>query len=170
MRHPVSTPSCFEEKLSGAVLGRVVGFAIVPGAPDDAQPGTSEDTDGVRVVAASGLCLGVDAGGPGIGVARVVGQAGKSCAQAVIAGPAGRERIWGAGSFVRCVRVRRAQQQAGPAPDVRKFDARQRHNWFGTFATAPAACQACPGLRVDWYSEAGSAKLQRSEGVCDVPS
>src|SRR5215212_2682958 len=85
------------------MLGRVVRSAIGPSAPEDAQPGTSEDTDGVRVVAASGLCLGVDAGGPGIGVARVVGQAGESCAQPVVAGPSegdglGLARLVGDGS------------------------------------------------------------------------
>jgi hypothetical protein len=88
MRHPVSTPICFEEQLSGAMLSRVVGFAIGPGAPDDAQPGAGEDADGVRVVAAAGLGLGVDMGGPGIGVARVVGHAGESGTQSVVASPA----------------------------------------------------------------------------------
>ncbi len=99
MRHPVSTPSCFEEQLSGAVLSGVVGFAIVPGAPDDAQPSASEDANGVRVVAAPGLGLGVDVSGPGIGMARVVGQAGKRCAQTVIAGPAEDDRL----GLARCV-------------------------------------------------------------------
>ena len=66
----------------------VVGFAIDPGAPDDAQPGAREDANGVRMVAAARAGLRVDDGRPRRGVARVVGQAGQRGAQAVIAGPA----------------------------------------------------------------------------------
>ena len=57
MRHPVSTPIRFEEQLSGAVLGGVVGCAIGPGAPDHAQPSAGEDADGVGMVATACLAL-----------------------------------------------------------------------------------------------------------------
>ena len=87
MRHPVSTPGCFEEELSGAMLGRVVRFAISPSSPDDAQPSAGEDSHGVRMVATSGFGLGIDAGGPSVGVSGVVGHAGDGGAQAVIASP-----------------------------------------------------------------------------------
>jgi hypothetical protein len=40
MRHPVSTPSWIDETLSGCMQGGIAGFAIDPGAPDDAQPST----------------------------------------------------------------------------------------------------------------------------------
>src|SRR6188768_613641 len=93
MRHPVSTPRCLEEQLSGAVLSWIVGFVVGPGAPDDAQPGTSEDANGVWVVAATGLGLGIDMSSPIIGMSRVVGQAGKRCAQTVVAGPAEDDRL-----------------------------------------------------------------------------
>ena len=52
MRHPVSASRCFEQQSGGAMSGRLAGFAFGPGAPDHAQPGTREDTDGVRTVRA----------------------------------------------------------------------------------------------------------------------
>src|SRR3972149_11808498 len=88
MRHPVSTPRCLEQRLSRAMLGRVVGFSISPRTPDDAQPGAREDAYGVGMITAAGSCLGIDVRGPGVGVARVIGQAGERGAQAVSAGPA----------------------------------------------------------------------------------
>ena len=74
--------------LRAAVLGRVVGLAVGPGAPEDARPGAGEDADGVGMVAASGAGAAVDVGGPGALVAGVVGQAGERGAQALVAGPA----------------------------------------------------------------------------------
>jgi hypothetical protein len=52
MRRPVSTPRRVEPP-EVAVLGRVVGGAVLPHAPDHPQPGAPEDADGVRVVVAA---------------------------------------------------------------------------------------------------------------------
>ena len=93
MRHPVSTPRSFEQNLRAAVTSRVVGFALNPCARDHAQPGTGEYAYGVRVIAATQLGFCVDIGGPGVGVARVVGQTGNGCTQAVVAGPAKCHRL-----------------------------------------------------------------------------
>jgi methyl-accepting chemotaxis protein len=90
MRHPVSTPRRFEHELSAAMEGRVVGFAVGPGAPVDTQPGAREDAYGMGMVAASRPGLGVHVGGPGVGMTRVVGHAGQCCAQPVVAGPTKR--------------------------------------------------------------------------------
>ena len=87
MRHPGST-LCRWEELSGSVLRRVVGFVIDPGSPENADPGTTENTDSVGVVAAALACGAVDGGGPGGTVPRVVGEAGDSLPQAMVAGPA----------------------------------------------------------------------------------
>ena len=64
MRHAVSAPRCFDHGLKRAVQGWVVGFAVGPGAPEDAQPGVVEYADGVEVVAAAASRVGVD-GVPG---------------------------------------------------------------------------------------------------------
>ena len=70
MRHPVSTPGCFEHQLHAAVQGWVVGFAIGPSTPDHAQPGASEDAGCVGMIATARPRFGVEVGGPGIGMAR----------------------------------------------------------------------------------------------------
>ena len=53
MRHPGSTPLRGSEREGAAVERRVIGFAIHPGTPDHAQPGASQDADGVRMIAAA---------------------------------------------------------------------------------------------------------------------
>src|SRR5882724_9117339 len=87
MRHPVST-SCELKALGGAVLRRVVRFAIEPCTPDHAHPSAREDAHGVRMITAAATSFRVDVRGPGTGVTGVVGQAGERGAQAMVAGPA----------------------------------------------------------------------------------
>jgi len=67
---------------------RIVGRAIGPGLPEDADPGAREDADGVGVVAASGSGSAIDVGRPGGGVAGVVGEAGDGSPEAAVASPA----------------------------------------------------------------------------------
>src|SRR5438876_6476804 len=55
-----------------AVTGGIVGDVGMPAAPDHAQPGAHEDTDGVGVALAGGDVLGIEASRPGRGMARVV--------------------------------------------------------------------------------------------------
>ena len=90
MRHPVSS-----SKVSGVgcacvgVPDGVVFGVVLPGPPEDADPGSGEDSDGMGVPAATGSGLAVDGGGPGGGMAGVVGDsAGDGLPEAVIAGPA----------------------------------------------------------------------------------
>jgi hypothetical protein len=68
-RRPLSSPvsSCggHQESLVAAVLVGVVGDAVLPAAPDDADPGSGEDADGVGVAQVAGSGSGVDVGGPG---------------------------------------------------------------------------------------------------------
>jgi len=59
----------FEDALEGVVLGRVVGGAGLPAAPDDVDPGAGQDAHGVRVVFAAGAGVVVEGRGPGAGVA-----------------------------------------------------------------------------------------------------
>src|SRR5680860_1788211 len=62
MSCPVSTPGrsgrfsvgLGEDGLEGPVLGGVVAEVVVPAAPDDVCPGSSEDADCVGVVVAAG--------------------------------------------------------------------------------------------------------------------
>src|SRR5437762_13507813 len=94
MTPPVSTSggklarSSFGEGGCGSVSGGVVGRAGEPAGPDDADPGAGEHADGVRVILAAGAGICVDLGGPGAGVAAVVGERGHCLAEALIAGPA----------------------------------------------------------------------------------
>ena len=95
MRHPVS-----RSKVSGVgcacvgVPDGVVFGVVLPGPPEDADPGSGEDSDGMGVPAATGSGLAVDGGGPGGGMAGVVGgwtaplSNGDGLPEAVIAGPA----------------------------------------------------------------------------------
>lgn len=69
------------------VSAGIVGLAVGPCAPKDADPGSGKDADGVGVVAAAPAGAGVDVGGPGALVAGVVGEAGEGGAQALVAGP-----------------------------------------------------------------------------------
>jgi hypothetical protein len=72
------------ECLRAPVSARAIRDAVGPGAPEDARPGSGEDADGVRVVAASGPGAAVDGGGPGALVPGVVGHAGERGAPAPV--------------------------------------------------------------------------------------
>src|ERR1051326_1181313 len=94
MTPPVST-SCRDllrtlpsECGGGSVRGGIVGDAVEPAAPYDADPGAGEDADGVGVVLAAGAGVVVDLGGPGAGVPAVVGEYGDRGAEPFVAGPA----------------------------------------------------------------------------------
>ena len=66
----MSTPELSDGRLDGAAIAfGMVGLAIVPGTPEDAYPGTSEDANGMGVPAAACSRFVVDAGGPGGNVA-----------------------------------------------------------------------------------------------------
>jgi hypothetical protein len=92
-----------------AVLVGVVGDAVLPAAPDDADPGSSEDADGVGMLQVAGPGVGVDVGGPGCGVSAVVGEVDDGVAQLLVAGVAERDRVglagpagrWGAAGIIR---------------------------------------------------------------------
>jgi hypothetical protein len=99
MRHPVSTPTlsscCVSSRLEGckegespSVVGGVVVGAVLPASPQHARPGASEDTDGVRVIAAAGTCGPVDGWGPVLRMRGVVGPGGLGLAEALVAGEA----------------------------------------------------------------------------------
>src|SRR5579863_10739726 len=94
MTPPVSTSGrdllgrLFGECGGGSVHGGVVGDAVEPAAPYDADPGAGEDADGVGVVLAAGAGVAVDLGGPGAGVPAVVGEGGDGGAEPLVAGPA----------------------------------------------------------------------------------
>jgi hypothetical protein len=74
--------------LAAAVEGGIEGYAVLPAAPDDAQPGAGQDPDGVRMPAAAGDGCGVDRGGPGVGHAAAVGEVHHRGAELFAAGPA----------------------------------------------------------------------------------
>src|SRR6266513_1929698 len=74
--------------LAAAVEGGIEGGAVLPAAPDDAQPGAGQDPDGVRMPATAGYGRGVDRGGPGVGHAAAVGEAHHRGAELFAAGPA----------------------------------------------------------------------------------
>src|SRR5690242_21639991 len=76
------------ERGGGAVPGGVVGDAVDPAAPYDADPGAGEYAHGVWVVLAAGAGVVVDLGGPGAGVPAVVGEDGDRPAESLVAGPA----------------------------------------------------------------------------------
>ena len=77
-----------EVSVQGAVAGGVVGDVVLPAAPDDGGPGTGKDANGVRVAHAAGAGSGVDVGGPGVGVAGVVGEVGQRSAEFGVGGVA----------------------------------------------------------------------------------
>src|SRR3954447_18901432 len=66
---------------------RVERLAVLPAAPDDADPGPGEDADGVRVPAASGDGATVDVGGPGVSGSAAVGEVHDCCSELLVAGP-----------------------------------------------------------------------------------
>ena len=90
MRHPVSTLLSRREGLCCFVRLWIVGLMVGPGAPEDPDPGAGQNTDGMGVIAAATASPLVDVGGPGGGMARIVGEAGDGSPQAMIAGPAER--------------------------------------------------------------------------------
>ena len=61
---------------------------VLPAAPDDVQPGTGQDADGVWVVVAAGACAWVEVGGPGVGVVGVAGEVDDGAAELFVHGPA----------------------------------------------------------------------------------
>src|SRR3954467_6681687 len=85
---PVSSPYGRCEAPGCRVRIRIVGRAIGPGLPEDADPGAREDADSVGVVTAPGSGPAVDVGRPGGGVAGVVGEAGDGSPEAGVASPA----------------------------------------------------------------------------------
>lgn len=83
----MSRSSCLSPQNGGAVLGGVVGFAVDPGPPEDAEPGSCENADCVGVIASTGSCSFVDVCGPWRAVSGVVGEAGDGGAEPMVAGP-----------------------------------------------------------------------------------
>src|SRR6266536_227667 len=82
-----------EEVLKGAVDGRVVGGVVLPAAPDDADPGSCEDPDGVGVVVATGAGLLVQLGGPGVDVAGVGSEVAYRVAELLVRTPPEDHRL-----------------------------------------------------------------------------
>src|SRR5258708_22584027 len=77
-----------EQGLEGSVVGGVVGGVGLPAVPDDVEPGSGEDADGVWVVLAAVDGAVVDFGGPGVGVAGIVSEVADGIAEVLVAGPA----------------------------------------------------------------------------------
>src|SRR5215218_884073 len=102
MRFPRSTPWGWGMGLGGqqphrpSVLGGVVGGVVLPDAPDDADPGASQDAHGLGVSAGALEGLGVGAGRPWGGVAGVVGEVDDGVAQLLVARPAEPDATAGA--------------------------------------------------------------------------
>jgi len=82
MRSPVSSRLVLGRE--GAVLGGVVGDALVPAVPEHVEPGAGEDADGVGVVTGAS----VEVCGPRVGVGAVAGEVGDGVAELFVAGPA----------------------------------------------------------------------------------
>ena len=59
MRHPVSSLMFSGVVFGGGMVGWVVGAAVLPGSPEDAHPGSGEDSDGVLVLAALAIICAV---------------------------------------------------------------------------------------------------------------
>ena len=76
-----------EQGLQGSVAGGLVGGVDLPAVPDDVEPGACQDAGGVGVVVSAGAGAVVEVGGPGVGVARVVGEVADGIAQLFVAGP-----------------------------------------------------------------------------------
>ncbi len=70
------------------VVVGLIGFSILPGPPEHADPGAGEDADGVRMIAATTACAAIDGLCPGRGMSRVVGKADDGSTQSSVAGPA----------------------------------------------------------------------------------
>jgi hypothetical protein len=70
--------------LERPVAARVVGRVLLPAAPDDGDPGTGEDADGVLMVMAPGAGLLVEAARSGIDVAGVGGEVAHRVTQLLV--------------------------------------------------------------------------------------
>ena len=90
MRSPMSSRLVLrgEEALQGAVPVGVVCGAVLPAVPDDVEPGSGEDAGGVGVVVSACSGSAIEVGGPGVGVAGVVGEVAEGIAEFSVAGPA----------------------------------------------------------------------------------
>src|SRR4051794_17242106 len=90
MTPPVSTSSSklrLKERRGVAVFSRVVRRVGVPAAVDDADPGTGQNTDGVRMVVAAGDRVSVELRRPGAFVPAVIGEASNRFAESFVASP-----------------------------------------------------------------------------------
>ena len=76
------------ELLASSVQSWIEGNAVLPAAPDDPQPSTGQDPDGMRVAAAAGDGSLVDIGRPGIGTTTSVGKVHDGRSKLLVAGPA----------------------------------------------------------------------------------
>ena len=90
MRLPVSTHRSrrLRQQTCARVLFGIVERSRGPHLPEDPHPGTSHDTDRVRMSASSGSGCGIDTCSPFRSVSRVVSPGGYRSAKAVITGPA----------------------------------------------------------------------------------
>lgn len=68
------------------VLEAIVGHAILPCSPEDAQPSASEDAHGMRMLASSSSGVLINFGGPRAWMSGVVCKAGDGGAQAFVVG------------------------------------------------------------------------------------
>src|ERR1044072_2122025 len=90
MRRPVSTPRGLEPS-KVAVKSGVIGHSVLPATPENAQPGTPQGADRMRVVLAPVSCPPVDLFRPRMPVAGGVGEGGDGDPQPLVAGaPEGR--------------------------------------------------------------------------------
>ena len=105
----------------GVVLGRVVGGAVLPAAPDHVEPGAGQDADGVGVVFAAGAGVVVDGRGPGAGVPGVAGEVADGVAELAVDRPPEADRDVLAGSAGDRCDPGQARQRLGvgePCPAV----------------------------------------------------
>ena len=94
--------------VAAAVLCGIEGSAVLPGAPDDPDPGAGQDPDGVRVTAAAAGRRGVDGSGPGVGHAAAVGKVHDCGTELLAARPA--EYSLAALAGLACGRARARQR------------------------------------------------------------
>src|SRR5437660_6211451 len=90
MRHPVSTltASRGSERLRGVMAGDVVHGTVLPAAPEDTDPRSGEDADGVLMATATRAGALVDEGRPARSVAGIISEGREGSAQVLVAGPA----------------------------------------------------------------------------------
>ena len=75
---------------TGAMERRIEGDAVLPASPNDAQPSSGEDADGVWVPASAVDGSFVDVGSPGIGQAAAIGEIHDRDAELLVARPSER--------------------------------------------------------------------------------